>query len=190
MLSTQRDENKHFTFQDLLLWDEGKRYEIFDGEPILLATPSTKHQGIISFLTTEFNIHLRGKECRVFPSPFSVRFSESDDYDQADNVFEPDISIVCHLNQLDQYGCKGAPNLVIEVLSPSTSRNDRVKKYNTYQHFGVHEYWIIDPANETVEIYVLENGIYQRWNVYGMEDVITSKQFEELAISAEDMFSY
>ena len=190
MLSTQRDENKHFTFQDLLLWDEGKRYEIFDGEPLLLATPSTKHQGIISFLTTEFNIHLRGKEYRVFPSPFSVRFSESDDYEHADNVFEPDISIVCNLNQLDQYGCKGAPNLVIEVLSPSTSRNDRVKKYNTYQRFGVHEYWVIDPANETVEIYILENGVYQRWNVYGREDVITSKQFEELAISAEDMFSY
>ena len=60
MLSTQRDENKHFTFQDLLSWDEGKRYEIFDGEPILIAIPSTKHQGIITFLTTEFNIHLQG----------------------------------------------------------------------------------------------------------------------------------
>ena len=99
------------------------------------------------------------------------------------------LSYAIYIN-LTNTGYKGAPNLVIEVLSPSTSRNDRVKKYNTYQRFGVHEYWIIDPANETVEIYVLENGIYQGWNVYGMEDVITSKQFEELAISAEDMFSY
>lgn len=73
--------------------DEGKGYEIFDGEPILLATSSTKQQGIISFLTTEFIIYLGRKKCRVFPSSFSVRFSESDDYNHADNVFEPDISI-------------------------------------------------------------------------------------------------
>lgn len=187
---TQRNENKRCTFQDLLSWDDNSRYEIFDGVPIMLATPTTKHQGIISYLTTEFNIFFKGQTCRVFPSPFTIRLSEADDYDHADNVFEPDISIVCNKNQLDQHGCKGAPNLIVEVLSPSTSRNDRVKKYNTYQRFGVYEYWIIDPLNETVEIYILDNGTYKRWNAYGREDTISSGQFESFEIKAEDMFSY
>jgi len=189
-MSIQRNEDKHFTFQDFLSWDDGSRYEIIDGVPVLLATPTTKHQGVVSFLTIEFGLYFKGKECRIFPSPFTVRFSEVDDYEHADNVFEPDISIVCHKNQLDQYGCKGAPSLVIEVLSPSTSRNDRIKKYNAYQKFGVTEYWIVDPLNETVEIYVLDEGAYKRWNAYGREDMIQSKQFESLEIAGEEMFSY
>ncbi len=189
-MSIQRNEDKHFTFQDFLSWDEGSRYEIFDGVPVLLASPTTKHQGVVSFLTIEFGMYFKGKDCRIFPSPFTVRFSEVDDFENADNVFEPDVSIVCNKEQLDQFGCKGAPSLVVEVLSPSTSRNDRIKKYNTYQKFGVSEYWIVDPSNETVEIYVLDEGIYKRWNVYGREDVIKSKQFDSLEIAGEDMFSY
>lgn len=189
-MSIQKNEDKHFTFQDFLSWDEGNRYEIFDGVPVLLASPTTKHQGGVSFLTIEFGTHFKGKHCRIFPSPFTVRFSEIDDYENADNVFEPDVSIVCNKEQLDQYGCKGAPSLVVEVLSPSTSRNDRIKKYNAYQKFGVREYWIVDPLNETVEIYILDEGIYKRWNVYGREDVIKSKQFDILEIAGEEMFSY
>lgn len=190
MLSIQRDKNNHYTFQDYLKWDDEKRYEIFDGEPVLLATPIPKHQGIISYLTAEFHIHLRGKDCKAIPSPFAVRFSENDDYNHADNVFEPDITIICDKNRLDQYGYMGAPSLIIEVLSPSTAKNDRVKKYNTYQRFGVFEYWIIDPSNETVEIYMLEDGVYQRWNAYGREDTISSRQFESFEVSAENMFTY
>ncbi|WML55139.1 Uma2 family endonuclease [Neobacillus sp. PS3-12] len=189
-MDIQRNESERYTFQDYLQWDDGKRYEIIDGEPILLAAPGRKHQGIVSFLTTEFNLYLRDKNCKVYPSPFSVRFSETDDFNEADNVFEPDFSIVRNPSQLDEYGCKGAPDLVVEVLSPSTSRNDRVKKYNTYQRYGVKEYWIIDPYNETVEIYSWHEGTYQRWNAYGREDTITSRQFSDLSIIAEDMFSY
>lgn len=126
-MSIQSSGDKPVTLQDYLSWDEAHRYEIIDGVPILLTLPTTKHQGIISFLTIEFGMNLKDQACRVFPSPFTVRFSEEADYDNADNVFEPDISIVCHKDQLDRFGCKGAPNLVIEVLSPSTSRNDRVK---------------------------------------------------------------
>ncbi|MFX3625103.1 MAG: Uma2 family endonuclease [Ectobacillus sp.] len=189
-MSIQRDENSRYTFQDYIKWDEGERYEIMDGELVMLATPTRKHQGIVSFLTTSFNMHFHGNKCKVYPAPFSVRFSEADDYDHADNVFEPDISIVCNKDQLDEYGCKGAPSLIVEVLSPSTAKNDRVKKYNSYQKFGVKEYWIVDPVNETVEVYVLEDGIYQRWNAFGIEDAISSKQFEYLEVSAEDLFTY
>lgn len=83
-----------------------------------------------------------------------------------------------------------ASSLVIEVLSPSTSRNDRIKKYNAYQKFGVNEYWIVDPLNETVEVYVLDEGTYRRWNAYGREDLIHSKQFESIEFTGEEMFSY
>lgn len=189
-MSIQRSDDKHFTFQDFLSWDEGSRYEIFDGVPVLLASPTTKHQGVVSFLTMEFGMHFKGKECRVFPSSFTVRFSDVEDYNNADNVFEPDLTIVCNRNQLDQFGCKDAPSLVVEILSPSTSRNDRIKKYNVYQKFGVPEYWIVDPLNETVEIYVLDGGTYRRGNVYGREDVIKSHQFGYLEVVGEDMFSY
>lgn len=190
MMSIQRNENKHYTFQDFLSWDEGSRYEIFDGVPVLLASPTTKHQGVVSFLTIAFGMYFKGEKCRVFPSPFTVRFSDIDDYDNADNVFEPDLSIICNKHQLDKFGCQGAPKLIVEVLSPSTSRNDRIQKYNAYQKFGVPEYWIVDPLNETVEVYVLDGGIYQRGNVYGREDVIKSHQFEHLEIIGEEMFSY
>ncbi|HEY2421141.1 MAG TPA: Uma2 family endonuclease [Neobacillus sp.] len=189
-MGMQQNENKRFTFQDYLKWDDSKRYEIFSGEPMLLAAPSRKHQGIVSFLMAEFNFHLRSKKCKVFPSPFAVRFSETDEYNQADTVFEPDISVICNEGQLDEYGAKGAPTLVVEVLSPSTSRNDRVRKYNTYQRFGVKEYWIVDPLNETVEIYTWEDGLFQRWNAYGREDAVSSKQFDGLTLSGEEMFSY
>lgn len=189
-MSIQRNQDKRFTFQDFLSWDEDHRYEIFDGVPVLLASPTTKHQGIVSFLTIELGFYLKGSACRIFPSPFAVRFSEVDDDEHADNVFEPDISIVCRKNQLDQYGCKGAPSLIIEVLSPSTSKNDRLKKYNAYQKFGVGEYWIADPLNETVEVYVLDNKVYKRWNMYGREDIIKSWQFEGVEIVGEEMFAY
>ena len=189
-MSIQGSDDKHFTFRDFLSWDEGRRYEIYDVVPVLLASPTTKHQGVVSFLTMEFGMHFKGEECRVFPSPFTVRFSDVNDYDNADNVFEPDLTIVCNKNQLDEYGCKGAPSLVVEILSPSTSRNDRIKKYNVYQKFGVPEYWIVDPLNETVEIYVLDGGTYRRGSVYGREDVITSHQFGDLEVVGEDMFSY
>ncbi|WP_179865491.1 MULTISPECIES: Uma2 family endonuclease [unclassified Bacillus (in: firmicutes)] len=189
-MEINRNEERGYTFQDYLSSPEGSRYEIYDGEPVLLAAPTTKHQGIVSFLTTEFGIYLKGKECRVFVSPFCVRFSELKDYERADNVYEPDLSIIFNKSQIDQHGCKGAPNLIVEVLSPSTARNDRLKKYNTYQKHGVSEYWIVDPINETIEIHALENSVYRLWNVYSREDVITSKQFEDLQISGEETFSY
>lgn len=189
-MNIQRNENRRYSFQDYLQWDDGIRYEIIDGEPVMLAAPTTKHQGIVSFLVTEFNILLRGSSCKVYPAPFAVRFSKTDDYDHADDVYEPDISIICDRNRLDDRGYKGAPTLIVEILSPSTSKNDRVRKYNMYQLFGLKEYWIVDPLNETIEIYEWVDGSFQRWNAYGREDEISSIQFENLNMRAEEIFSY
>lgn len=142
------------------------------------------------FLSSIFFTYFKDKSCKVYASPFTVCFSETEDYDHADNVFEPDLSVICNMNQLDEHGCKGAPSLIVEILSPSTSKNDRVRKYNTYQRFGVKEYWIVDPSNETVEIYAWMDGVYQRWNAYGREDTISSNQFTDFEIKGEEMFSY
>ena len=114
------------------------------------------------------------EKCRIFASPFAVRLFErkSDKPKDVSTVVEPDISVICDRNKLDKHGCKGAPDLIAEVLSPSTQRHDQLVKLNLYQRAGVKEYWIADPENKTVRVMLLtSDGIFQIHEVYQREDV-------------------
>ena len=97
----------------------------------------------------------RGKSCEVFPAPFAVRLFEQDGDSPEDvgTMVEPDISVICDKSKVDEHGCKGAPDLVVEVLSPSTMRNDKTKKKDAYARCGVREYWLVSPEEKSVEIY-------------------------------------
>ncbi len=115
-----------------------------------------------------------GKNCRAIAAPFAVRLFEKDGDapKDVDTVVEPDISVICDRNKLDKHGCKGAPDLIAEVLSPSTQRHDQLVKLNLYQRAGVKEYWIADPENKTVRVMLLtSDGIFQIHEVYQREDV-------------------
>ena len=151
-----------YTLADVLSWDEQERIELVYGEPVMMAPPSSAHQAISMELSAQLHTYLRGKSCRVFAAPFAVRLFEQDGdcSDDVDTVVEPDISVVCDRSKIDKRGCRGAPDLVIEILSPSTRRHDRFTKFNLYQRAGVREYWIVDPDGKDVQSFVLEEGHY------------------------------
>ncbi|GHT70142.1 hypothetical protein FACS1894110_21070 [Spirochaetia bacterium] len=152
-------ENPYYTYADYLAWDEGERTEIIDGEAFMLATPDLTHQIISRGLFLQIAAFLNGKPCQPFFAPVSVRLHPA--ADNSDNtVLEPDIIVVCDPSKLDKKGCNGAPDLVIEILSPSTARHDKVVKFNKYQEAGVREYWIVDPDTQSVQACVLEKGRY------------------------------
>ncbi len=162
-----------YTFADCLTWDEKERIEIINGEAFLMAPPTRVHQKISGEIFRQLANFLEGKKCEVYPAPFAVRLFEQtgDAPEDVDTMVEPDITVVCDSNKLDKYGCKGAPDLVIEVLSPSTLRHDRLTKLNLYQRAGVREYWIVDPENRSVQVLTLTNGLLLPQDEYGSEDV-------------------
>ena len=153
-----------YTYEEWLLWDEGVRAELYDGELVMMAPPSQRHQEIISELNGQLWQFLKGKQCKVFPAPFGVRLNADEN-----TVFEPDIIVVCDMTKLDGKICNGAPDLVIEVLSPSTAKTDRNYKYRKYQQAGVREYWIVDPELDLLQAGVMRDGSYVT-TVYDAED--------------------
>lgn len=181
-------EKDQFTFAEYLTWDEGDRIEIIDGAAIMMGTPSTTHQRILMGLAGQIYNYLQGKTCEVFPAPFSVRplEREGDRPQDVRTVVEPDLSVICDPGKIDEHGCKGAPDLIIEILSPSTARRDRLVKYNLYQRAGVQEYWIVDPDTRTVQVYSLEEGCYHAAQVF--KDAVTSGVLEECVVDLKDVF--
>ncbi len=166
-------EKERCTFADILAWDEKDRAEIIDGEVIMMAPPARIHQEILTEITRQLANFLEGKRCKVYPSPFAVRLFEKDgdSPEDVDTMVEPDISIVCDRDKLDKHGCKGAPDMVVEILSPSTQRNDRLVKLGLYQRAGVREYWIVNPEDQTVQVFTLSNGLLLPREVYDWEGV-------------------
>jgi Uma2 family endonuclease len=183
--------NDHFTYADALTWDEDDRIELIYGEPVMMAPPSTAHQDIVVDLTAQFRTYLRDKTCRVYSAPFGVRLfqQEGEHPEDVDTLVEPDLSIVCDENKLDEAGYRGAPALIVEVLSPSNQRHDRFVKFRLYQRAGVKEYWIVDPEAKHVQVDTLEeDGQYSSAIVYGAEDKLPVGVLEGLIIDLSWVF--
>jgi Uma2 family endonuclease len=147
-------EKRHFTYADYKEWElaEGERYEVIYGEAYAMAAPNTRHQEILGAIFNQFYNYLQGKPCRVYPAPFDVRlFYEEDESD--DTVVQPDITVICDEKKRGYEGCRGAPDLVIEILSPSNTAIEMERKLKLYQNAGIREYWIVDPENNGVTVY-------------------------------------
>ncbi|PAV28257.1 hypothetical protein CIL05_17985 [Virgibacillus profundi] len=187
-------EDRIYTYADYLSWPEDVRAEIIDGTPYLQAAPSRIHQEILLGLVRQVGDFLDGKECKVYPAPFQVVLDpegENTDEEDSQNVFEPDITIVCDKSKLDDAGCKGSPDLVMEIISPSTARKDKIEKFNKYEQAGVKEYWIIEPQEKIVSVFTLqENQGYGRPNLYSDEDQVKITIFEDLKIDLKLVFSF
>ena len=153
----QPDYDIRYTYADYLTWDDDVRRELIDGVPYLMAAPNRRHQEILGNLHLLIGTFLKGKTCKVFIPAFDVRLN-SDTLD--DIVIQPDLTIVCNLSKLDDAGCNGVPDMVVEILSPSTARYDKTLKFNTYLKAGIREYWIIDPKEETLAVHILKDGNY------------------------------
>ncbi|MDR1428871.1 MAG: Uma2 family endonuclease [Spirochaetaceae bacterium] len=159
----KEDEGIRYTYRDYLVWKTDERYEIIDGEAYMMAAPSRMHQEISMALSAMLYTYLEGKPCRVYAAPFSVRLFPAED-NSDDTVVEPDITVVCDASRLDDRGCKGAPDFIIEISSPSTARHDHIVKFNKYREAGVREYWIVNPEEKVVSAYRLKNGEYTAVN--------------------------
>lgn len=184
-------EKLRYTFADVLEWPEDERAELIDGEPIMMAPPSRMHQGIVSELNRQIGNYLDGKTCRVYPAPFGVRLFEEDG-DSPEDVFtmvEPDLSVICDMSKLDDRGCKGAPDMIMEILSPSTRRYDRLIKLNLYQRAGVREYWIVNPEDKTVQVLLLEGTHFIHHEDYGETDVAKVNVLDGCIIELSKVFS-
>lgn len=184
-------EKVRYTFADCLTWDEKERIEIIHGEAFLMAAPSSTHQQISMEISRQLANYLVGRRRRVYPAPFSVRLFEKDGDapEDVDTVVEPDITVVCNRNKIDMRGCKGAPDLIVEILSPSSLRNDRLIKLRLYQRAKVREYWIVDPENKTVQVFLSdETGILQPHEDYGQKDVAKVNVLEGCFIELNKVF--
>ena len=179
------------TFADCLTWEENDRVEIIDGEVFMMATPSSVHQEIAAELTRQFGNYLEGKQCKVYPAPFGVRLFEQDGEtpEDVDTVVEPDLSVVCDRSNIDKHGCKGAPDLIIEILSPSSLRHDRFVKLGLYQRAGVREYWIVDPEYKSVQVFTQDRtGSLRIAEEYGRGDVARVNVLEGCFIDLGKVF--
>ncbi|SFB19438.1 Uma2 family endonuclease [Algoriphagus aquimarinus] len=132
---------------------------------------------------------LKKHPCKVYSAPFDVRFSRDPAYSKIDSVVQPDISVICDLSKLDDKGCFGAPDLVVEVLSPGNSRVELQNKYELYEEFGVREYWIVHPTDCTVLIYTLVEGKFVPSRLFTSGDVITSTVLPGFVLDLEGVFS-
>lgn len=185
-------EDRTYTYQDYLLWSEDERIEIIDGRLYMQAAPSRTHQKMLSELHRQLANYLIGKACEVYPGPFEVVLCfEEENQNESRNVFEPDITVVCDTSKLDESGCKGAPDMVIEIISPSTGRKDKMEKFHKYEQAGVQEYWIVEPQEKIVTVFILEESLtYGRPSLYSDEQEIQVSIFDDLRIDLKTVFTY
>ncbi|MDR1971029.1 MAG: Uma2 family endonuclease [Treponema sp.] len=147
-----------YTYADYLAWDTEDRYEIIDGIAYMMSAPTVTHQAISGELLGQFWSFLRGKPCRVFAAPLDVRLFPRDD-EGDDTIVQPDLLVICDKAKLaDVRSCRGAPDLVVEILSPSNTNNAMLLKFGKYLEAGVREYWIINPVHETLQVHLLDKG--------------------------------
>jgi Uma2 family endonuclease len=185
-----KNERSDYRYSDYLSWPEDERWELIDGIAYMSAVPSRRHQEIQVELLRQISNYLSGKTCRVYGSPFDVRFAGKDDLDNdIRDVVQPDITVVCDKSKLDDKGCKGSPDFIIEIVSPSTASIDYIKKLALYEKNKVKEYWIVHPTDEIVMIYRLNvHNKYERAEIYSKEDEVRVGIFSDLAIGLDEVF--
>jgi len=149
------DKNIHWTYRHYLSWPDGERWELIDGKTYSMsAAPRQLHQELLWHLTGIFRDFLKGRSCKGFASPFDVILPRGDEADEdVDTVVQPDLVVFCDRSKLTERGARGAPDLVVEILSPSTSKKDQHEKLDLYRRSGVREYWIFDPGNRWLCVY-------------------------------------
>lgn len=181
----QQPEKRKYTYDDYAKWDDGNRYELIDGDVYLMSpAPSRVHQRISGNLYLQLATYLKGKTCEVYAAPFDVRLN-ADAGD--DTVVQPDLAVFCDPGKLDDRGAKGAPDLVVEILSPSSVRHDQLVKFNKYRAVGVREYWIVNPEARNVLVFQLAEGNYISRS-YGEADTVPVSVLDDCRITLADVF--
>jgi len=188
------DPNKRYTYADYLTWMDDVRRELYDGFIRLMSpAPSRKHQDLSVILTLKFGNFLIHKNCKLYHAPSDVRFpkdKKNKDDKQVYTVLQPDLFVVCDLSKLDDRGCIGAPDLIIEIISPKNPKRDLKDKFEIYQEHGVREYWIVNPNDENVNVFVLgDDGKFHLTGMYAEDDKIPVHIFNgDLQVDLTEVF--
>jgi len=184
------DLNKVYTYADYFKWQFEERVELIKGRIFKMSpAPNRIHQKISGYIYNAIYNYLRSKECEVYAAPFDVRLPRKSKDDQdIITVLQPDICIICDLSKLDDRGCIGAPDIVIEILSPGNNAKELKNKYEVYEESGVKEYWVVSPQDDTFIIYTLIDGKYDASRLMVAGDTITSPLLQKFSLNLADLF--
>lgn len=192
----QLDLQKKYSYADYINWQFEEMVELIRGQVYKMSpAPNKLHQEVSAELLYQIKHYLRGRSCKVFHAPFDVRLAllnDQNENDKIDTVVQPDITVICDLSKLDEQGCNGAPDWVIEILSKSTAEKDLKEKFKLYEHAGVQEYWIVHPREGTILAYSLNtDGRYEllHQRPYVGKERIPSTVLSGLKIDLNEVFS-
>lgn len=185
-----RDQLRH-NYREYRQWPEDVRHELIDGEAYLMApAPSTEHQRITGDLFRQIANALVGRRCEAFIAPFDVRLPKNNEADDdIETVVQPDVTVVCDPAKIDSKGCRGAPDWIIEVLSPRTAAHDQTVKLSAYERAGVKEVWLVHPTDRIVMVYQLENARYGRPAISEMVGELVAQSVPEVQIDWSRMIT-
>ncbi len=182
-MSTLGKLRRRCTWDDYRTWDDSERWELIGGEPFCMSpAPTSRHQAIVGDLYALLHQHFRGKSCRPFVAPIDVKLSAND-------VVQPDLAVVCDPTQIRESHIVGPPTLVIEVLSPSSQRHDRVRKLRLYAQHEIQEYWLVQPYPGLVEVLELAGGCYRIAGAYTDSETLHSPTFPDLVLDLAEAFT-
>jgi Uma2 family endonuclease len=188
------DLNKRYTYADYLTWLDGQARELINGFiKIMSPAPRKRHADInATIFGNLWNIIRKNTgKCKVYTAPFDVRFPKQGEtaFDKIDTVVQPDICVVCDLSKLDERGCCGAPDMIVEILSPSTLKKDVTEKFTLYEESGVKEYWIVHPNDKVIQVFLLQDdGKYDAGVMYEFEGQVPVYIFDNYPIDLNDIF--
>jgi len=187
--NAQRDTHEEISYADYLNWPKDERFEIIDGVSYAMNAPLRIHQKVSGEFFRQFANYLKGRTCEVYAAPFDVRFvTRSKRDEEIFDVVQPDISIICDPDKLDEKGCLGAPDLIVEILSPATMSYDNVKKRALYEKMRVKEYWLVHPTDGLVMAYRLKDGLYGKPEIFDRLSGAQSAIFPDLMIDLIEVF--
>jgi Uma2 family endonuclease len=180
--------NKTYTYADYETWDDGNRWELIDGIPYCMSAPRIRHQRILRELSGQIYQFLKDKDCEMFMAPCDVLLpKENKSEEQSSNSVQPDILVVCDPEKIKEKYIVGAPDWIIEILSPSTVKKDQIQKKHLYERFGVKEYWIVCPIYGTITVFKLKGQKLELEEIYNSEAEIEVDTIPELKIICEDV---
>jgi Uma2 family endonuclease len=184
------DPNKTYTYADYLMWRFQERVELIKGKIYRMSpAPARRHQKISIKLSRILLNYFDNKKCEVYTAPFDVRLPLENNNNPY-TVVQPDLCVICDLNKLDDQGCNGAPDFIIEISSPRTAQKDVQEKFEIYQEAGVREYWIVAPEDEMVDVFLLnEENKYIHSGKYANQDRLKVNIFNDLEIDLTKVFA-
>lgn len=195
---SQLDPNGTYTYADYLKWQFDESVELLKGKLSKMSpAPRAKHQKAVSHILRDLFIFFSEQTCEIYPAPFDVRLPNPDRdggpyepgfNDKVHTVVQPDICVICDESKVDEFGCVGPPDWIIEIASPSTQKKDFNEKFDLYEAAGVPEYWIAIPKSQEIYVFALEDGRYEQKAVYEQGQTAASVRYPALTMSLDWIF--